>query len=57
MATDQGLDGKVKATAQWKRMAREKGKNKSSGKEVQLLNSGSKRARKLIFEEEKPVAP
>lgn len=56
-ATGQGSDGKVKATSQWKRLAREKGKNKSSGKEVQLISSGSKRVGKSIFEEENLVAP
>nr|POE52271.1 hypothetical protein CFP56_67209 [Quercus suber] len=55
--TGQGLDGKIKATGQWKRLAREKGKNKSPGKENHLMNIGSKRVGKLIFEEEKLVAP
>nr|POF08450.1 hypothetical protein CFP56_40514 [Quercus suber] len=55
--TGQGLDGKIKATGQWKRLAREKGKNKSPGKEIHLMNIGSKRGGKLIFEEEKLVAP
>ena len=56
--TGQGLEEKKKITGQWKRMAREKGKNKSPGKEFQFLNSGTKRAGKLIFEEdEKLVVP
>lgn len=55
-AMSQGIEGKTKETAQWKRMARENGKNKSPGKDAQLLSSGSKRVEKLIFEEE-PKAP
>ena len=56
--TGQGLEEKKKITGQWKRMAREKGKNKSPGKEFQFLNSGTKRAGKLISEEdEKLVVP
>lgn len=55
-ATGQGIERKTKETAQWKRMAREKGKNKNPGKDAQLLSSGSKRVGKLIFEEE-PKAP
>ena len=42
----QGSDGKIKATAQWKRLAREKGKNKSLGKEVKFISCGSKRVGK-----------
>lgn len=52
----QGIERKTKETAQWKRMAREKDKNKSPGKDAQLLSSGSKRVGKLIFEEE-PKTP
>ena len=55
--TGQSLDGKIKATAQWKRLAREKGKNKSPGKDVKFISSGSKRDGKLTFEEGKLVAP
>ena len=43
---------KKKAKANWKRIAREKGKNKSPRSNVQPLSIGSKRARKLVFEEE-----
>nr|POE89437.1 hypothetical protein CFP56_01794 [Quercus suber] len=43
---------KTKAEANWKRIAREKGKNKSPKSEVQFLSVGSKRAGKLVFEEE-----
>ena len=39
-------------------MAREKGKNKSPGKEFQFISSGTKRVEKSIFEEdEKLVVP
>ena len=38
-------------------MAREKGKNKSPGKEGQFISSGTKRVGKLISEEEKLVTP
>ena len=55
--TGQGSDGKKKTTGQWKRLAREKGKNKSPGKEFQFISSGTKRVGKFIFEEEKLVAP
>ena len=50
--TGQGVEEKAKTTAQWKRLAREKGKNKSPCKNAQLLSSRSKRAGKLIFEGE-----
>ena len=43
---------KTKAEANWIRIAREKGKNKSSSLEVQPLNIGSKRAGTLVFEKE-----
>ena len=43
---------KTKAEANWKRIAREKGKNKSSSPEGQPLNIGSKRAGTLVFEKE-----
>ena len=55
--TGQSSEGKTKATEQWKRLAREKGKNKSPGKDVKFISSGSKRVGKLTFEEEKLVAP
>ena len=55
--TGQSSEGKTKATGQWKRLAREKGKNKSPGKDVKFISSGSKRVGKLTFEEEKLVAP
>ena len=55
--TGQSLDGKIKATAQWKRLAREKGKNKSPGKDVKFISNGSKRVVKLTFEEGKLVSP
>ena len=42
---------KVKTKAQFKKMAREKGKNKSPKVEVQLPVAGIKRVGKLIFEE------
>lgn len=54
-ATGQEIEGKVKTTAQWKRLAREKGKNKSPTKGVQLPSSGSKREGKLLFEEETEI--
>ena len=44
---------KTKAEENWKRIAREKGKNKSPKSDVQFLSSGSKRAGKLVFEEER----
>lgn len=47
---------KIKAEAQWKRIAREKGKNKSPKSEAQPLSIGSKRVGKLIFEEEMVVS-
>ena len=50
--TGQGVEEKAKTTAKWKRLAREKGKNKSLGKDAQLLHSGSKRVGKLFFEGE-----
>ena len=43
---------KTKVKANWKRIAREKGKNKSSSPDVQPLNIGSKRAGTLVFEKE-----
>ena len=43
---------KTKAEANWKRIAREKGNNKSSSPKVQPLNIGSKRAGTLVFEKE-----
>ena len=43
---------KTKAEANWKRIAREKGKKKSQGSDVQPLSIGSKRMGKLVFEEE-----
>ena len=44
---------KTKADANWKRIVREKGKNKSPKSDVQFLSAGSKRAGKLVFEEER----
>ena len=55
--TGQSLKGKTKATGQWKRLVREKGKNKSPGKDAKFISSGSKRDGKLTFEEGKLVAP
>ena len=55
--TGQSSEGKTKATSQWKRLAREKGKNKSPGKDAKFISSGSKRDGKLTFEEGKLVAP
>ena len=55
--TGQSSEGKTKVTGQWKRLAREKGKNKSPGKDVKFISSGSKRVGKLTFKEEKLVAP
>ena len=43
---------KTKAEANWKRIAREKGKNKSPSSDVQPLSIASKRAGKLVFEKE-----
>ena len=43
---------KTKAEANWKRIAREKGKKKSPGSDIQPLSIGSKRMGKLVFEEE-----
>ena len=43
---------KTKAEANWKRIASEKGKNKSSSPDVQPLNIGSKKAGTLVFEKE-----
>ncbi|XP_023914218.1 uncharacterized protein LOC112025766 [Quercus suber] len=40
--TGQGLDGKIKATGQWKRLAREKGKNKSPGDFNEILSNSEK---------------
>ena len=50
--TGQGIEKKIKAEAQWKRIAREKGKNKSPKSEAQPLSIRSKRVGKLVFEEE-----
>ena len=55
--TSQSSKGKTKATGQWKRLVREKGKNKSPGKDAKFISSGSKRDGKLTFEEGKLVAP
>ena len=43
---------KTKVEANWKRIAREKGKKKSPGSDVQPVSIGSKRMGKLVFEEE-----
>lgn len=43
---------KTKAEANWKRIAREKGKKKSPGSDVKPVSIGSKRMGKLVFEEE-----
>ena len=50
--TGKEIARKAKAKANWKRIAREKGKNKSSSPKVQPLNIGSKRAGTLVFEKE-----
>ena len=50
--TSKEIARKTKAEANWKRIAREKGKNKSLRSNVQPLSIGSKRAGKLVFEEE-----
>lgn len=47
---------KKKVEANWKRIAREKGKNKSPTSDTQPVSIGSKRAGKLIFEEKKDVS-
>ena len=52
----QVIERKVKVEAQWKRIAREKGKNKSPKSKAQPLSIGSKRVGKLIFEEETNVS-
>ena len=54
--TGQVIERKVKVEAQWKRIAREKGKNKSPKSKAQPLSIGSKRVGKLIFEEETNVS-
>ena len=52
----QVIERKVKAETQWKRIAREKGKNKSPKSKAQPLSIGPKRVGKLIFEEETNVS-
>lgn len=44
-------ENKIRAKTHWKKIAREKGKNKSPKIEAQPLTVGIKRVGKLIFEE------
>ena len=51
--TEKETARKTKAEANWKRIAREKGKKKSLGSNVQPLSIGSKRARKLVLKKKR----